>query len=135
MLGSRRGQGFRTVGAWRGDWNSRRSKESKRDGMVGHAKGYRGAAGRHDAGHVRFLRQYQRQRARPEALRKLLRRVVGLRDMGDLGPGGDVYDNRIAGGSPLCLEYTGDSFSVQSVGPQTVDRLGWEGDKTPAFDN
>ena len=117
------------IGAGRGEGYAGEFEQASEQRMAGHAHGHAWQAGGHGAGHARFFRQDEGQRAGPEFLREAPGRGVGLGDFRQLGEGMDVDDERIAGGTSLGRENLPAGPGIKGVGGEAVNRLGRHGDE------
>jgi len=130
VLGARGTQASVAIGRRCRDTAAKSGEQLLRHWMRRDADGDCALATGHDVVNVRPARHDERQRPRPEALRKLLR---GRRNFThpamQIARTVDVHDDRMTRGTPLDLENLAHGRRVRSVRAQAVDRLGGKGDE------
>ena len=117
-----------TVGAGGHQRATGRPNQGPRDRVRRQAQGHRVALRRDKVRQRRMPFEHEGQRARPEALRQLQRRVRYIDGQSlQLRQVGDVHDERVAGRALLGPVEAPDGVGVHGVGAEAVNRLGREG--------
>ena len=121
----------RNIGGGRYDGPAKGAQDVARDGVGGDADRDRVEAGGGEFGDraLRRLGQHQRQRTRPERLRKPCGGRIEARNLPRGRDVGDVGDQGVEGGPSLGLIEAGDGRSLGGVGAEPINRLGRERDQ------
>ena len=130
VLRGRRRELSKAIGAGGGDWQIGGSEESERDGVTGDAQAHRGQSGGGFVGNNWFLGDDERQWAGPIFTRESVGFVgpVGGEFAGLLD-GSNVDDERTCGRALLQSVDLANGLSIERIGAQAVDRLGWKDDQ------